>query len=60
MTTKVCEVELLIRSTKGLVCPSKESNRQIFSEEFKTKRSIMTEKSIITEESVITKISIII
>ena len=56
---KVCEVELLIRSTKGLV--SRLEKIQIFSEEFNKKKyrnrkpvSIITERSIITEESVIT------
>ena len=37
-TMNVCQVELLIRSTKGLVCPSEKSNRQIFSEEFNEKK----------------------
>ena len=38
LTMKVCEVELLIRSTKGLVCPSEKSNQQIFYEEFNKKK----------------------
>ena len=50
--TSVCDVEVLIRSTKGLVCPSEKPNRQIFSEEF-NKRSIITERSIITRKKVL-------
>ena len=37
-TMNVCEVQLLIRSIKGLVCPSEKSNRQFFPEEFNKKK----------------------
>ena len=29
LTTKVCEVKLLIRSTKGLECPSEKSQKEV-------------------------------
>ena len=57
-----CEVELLIRSTKGLVCRliDKYFLKNLKKRSIITERSIINKRSIITGESVIPKISIII